>query len=58
MIEKCKIRLAVMKIDIIFLDENNKYCNDASVPKIIYKINAIPYRTIKRVLGPSWQNDY
>lgn len=42
------------EIDIIFLDENNKYCNDVSFPKLIYKINAIPYRTIKRLLGQSW----
>lgn len=42
------------EIDNIFLDENNKYCNDVSFPKLIYKINAIPYRTIKRLLGQSW----
>lgn len=37
-----------MEIGIVFLDENNKYCNDVSFPKLIYKVNAIPYRTTKR----------
>ena len=47
-----------METDTVFLDENNKYCNDVSFPKLIYKINTIPDRTTKIFLGRGWQNDY
>lgn len=40
-----------MEIYVVFLDENNKYCNDASFPKLTYKVNEIQFKTKRDFQG-------
>lgn len=46
------------EIYIIFLDENSKYYNEFSFRKLIYKVDAIPFKTIEIFLWKVWWNDY